>query len=102
MFCKSTQCEKLQVFIYFNKDLVQLLSQVRLLRPHGLPLPDFPAHHQLPELTQIHVHRVGDAIQPSEQRLLALLSKYCIGQLIKNNLYLKNNISKLTEELRQY
>ena len=64
--------------------------------------PDFPAHHQLPELTQIHVHQVGDAIQPSEQRLLAPLSKYCIGQLIKNNLYLKNNISKLTEELRQY
>ena len=24
-----------------------------------------PAHHQLPELTQTHVHRVGDAIQPS-------------------------------------
>ena len=22
-------------------------------------------HHQLPEFTQIHVHRVGDAIQPS-------------------------------------
>ena len=27
--------------------------------------PGFPVHHQLPELTQIHVHRVGDAIQPS-------------------------------------
>ena len=24
-----------------------------------------PVHHQLPELTQIHVHRVSDAIQPS-------------------------------------
>ena len=24
-----------------------------------------PVHHQLPEFTQIHVHRVGDAIQPS-------------------------------------
>ena len=24
-----------------------------------------PVHHQLPESTQIHVHRVGDAIQPS-------------------------------------
>ena len=23
------------------------------------------SHHQLPEFTQIHVHRVGDAIQPS-------------------------------------
>ena len=27
--------------------------------------PAFPVHHQLPELAQIHVHRVGDAIQPS-------------------------------------
>ena len=25
----------------------------------------FPVHHQLPELTQTHVHRVGNAIQPS-------------------------------------
>ena len=28
-------------------------------------LPGFPVHHQLPELTQTHVHRVGDAIQSS-------------------------------------
>ena len=27
--------------------------------------PDFTVHHELPELTQTHVHRVGDAIQPS-------------------------------------
>ena len=27
--------------------------------------PGFPVHHQLPELTQTHVHRVIDAIQPS-------------------------------------
>ena len=26
--------------------------------------PGFPVHHQLPELAQMHVHRVGDAIQP--------------------------------------
>ena len=25
----------------------------------------FPVHHQLPEFTQTHVHRVSDAIQPS-------------------------------------
>jgi len=24
-----------------------------------------PVHHQLPEFTQTHIHRVGDAIQPS-------------------------------------
>ena len=28
-------------------------------------IPGFPAHHQLPELAQTHVSRVGDTIQPS-------------------------------------
>ena len=27
--------------------------------------PGLPVHHQLPEFTQTHAHRVGDAIQPS-------------------------------------
>ena len=27
--------------------------------------PGLPVHHQLPEFIQTHVHRVGDAIQPS-------------------------------------
>ena len=27
--------------------------------------PGFPVHHQLPEFTQTHAHRVSDAIQPS-------------------------------------
>ena len=31
--------------------------------------PGFPIHHQLLELTQTHVHRVGDAIQPSHPLL---------------------------------
>ena len=28
-------------------------------------MPGFPVHHQLPELTQTHIHQVGDAIQQS-------------------------------------
>ena len=28
-------------------------------------MPGLPVHHQLPESTQTHVHRVGDTIQPS-------------------------------------
>ena len=27
--------------------------------------PGLPVHHQLPEFTQTHVHRVSDAILPS-------------------------------------
>ena len=33
--------------------------------PMDCSMPGFPVHHQLPELTQTHVHCVGDAIQPS-------------------------------------
>ena len=32
--------------------------------PMDCSTPGFPVHHQLPELAQNHVHRVGDAIQP--------------------------------------
>ena len=28
-------------------------------------MPGLPVHHQFPELTQTHTHRVGNAIQPS-------------------------------------
>ena len=31
--------------------------------------PVLPNHHQLPEITQTHVHRVGDVIQPSHPLL---------------------------------
>ena len=36
-----------------------------LCEPMNRSTPGFPVHHQLPEFTQTHVHRVGDAIQPS-------------------------------------
>ena len=36
-----------------------------LCDPMNLRTPGLPAHHQLPEFTQTHVHRVSDAIQPS-------------------------------------
>ena len=32
------------------------------------PMKHLPVHHQLPEVTQTHVHRVRDAIQPSHPR----------------------------------
>ena len=41
---------------YSSVQSVQFLSHVLL---------GFPVHHQLPELTQTHVHWVGKAIQPS-------------------------------------
>ena len=36
-----------------------------LCDPMSCSTPGLPVHHQLPESTQTHVHRVGDAIQPA-------------------------------------
>ena len=36
-----------------------------LCHPLNCSTPGLPVHHQLPESIQTHVHRVGDAIQPS-------------------------------------
>ena len=40
-----------------------------LCDPMNLSTPGLPVHHQFPEFTQIHVHQVGDAIQPSHPPL---------------------------------
>ena len=36
-----------------------------LCDPMNRSTPGLPVHHQLPEFTQTHIHRVSDAIQPS-------------------------------------
>ena len=36
-----------------------------LCGPMNRSTPGLPVHHQLPECTQTHIHRVRDAIQPS-------------------------------------
>ena len=40
-----------------------------LCDPMNHSMPGLPVHHQLPEFTQINIHRVGDAIQPSHPML---------------------------------
>ena len=39
------------------------------LQPMDCCTPGFSVHHQLQELTQTHVHHIGDAIQPSHPLL---------------------------------
>ena len=51
-----------QDFVEFSS-VAQLFSS--LCDPIDCSTPGFPVHHQLPELTQTHVHRVSDAIWPS-------------------------------------
>ena len=53
-----------------SRSLSQSISSVTQLcltpfNPMDCSTPGFPVHHHLPELAQTHVHRVGDAIQPS-------------------------------------
>ena len=52
-----------------NISLVQFSSIAQscltLCNPMNRSTPGLPVHHQLPEFTQTHVHRVSDAIQPS-------------------------------------
>ena len=43
-------------------------SCLTLCDPMNCSTPGLPVHHQLPEFTQTHVHRVRDAIQPSHPR----------------------------------
>ena len=43
---------------------VQLLSRVWHSEPMNCSTPGLPVHHQHPEFTQTHVHRVSNAIQP--------------------------------------
>ena len=55
--------------IFSVKGSVQFSSVAQLCptlcHPIVCSTPGFPVHHQLPELTQTHVHLVGDTIQPS-------------------------------------
>ena len=37
-----------------------------LCDPMNRSTPGLPVHHQLPEFSETHVHRVSDAIQPSQ------------------------------------
>ena len=60
-------------FLLFTVAAVQSLSCVQLCKAMVCSTPGFPVLHYLPELAQTHVHRVGDAIQPSHPPLSLLL-----------------------------
>ena len=60
-------------FVYLCSKYYKQNNQIRsvaqswptLCDPMNRSTPDLPIHHQLPEFTETHVHRVSDAIQPS-------------------------------------
>ena len=50
-----------------RSDQIRSVAQLcpTLCDPMNPSTPGLPVHHQLPEFTQTHIHRVSDAIQPS-------------------------------------
>ena len=55
------------IFFLMNYDQFSSFTQscLTLCDPMDCSTPGFPSHHQLPELTQTHIHWVCDAFQPS-------------------------------------
>ena len=48
---------------FYKRSIAQ--SCPTLCNPMNRSTPGLPVHHQLPEFTETHIHRVSDAIQPS-------------------------------------
>ena len=69
-FCsQEIETETLTGFTYSSEKQLAISSVAQLCPtlcdPMNHSTPGLPVHHQLPEFTQTHAHRVGDAIQPS-------------------------------------
>ena len=70
-FPQPTSCQVLDHSrIYLPLQVLVQFSSVAqscptLCNPMNCSIPGLPVHHQLPEFTQTHIHRVSDANQPS-------------------------------------
>ena len=67
---KSESAIHIYIYIYiyiYIKYQIRSVAQScpTVCDPMNHSAPGLPVHHQLPEFTQTHVHRVSDAIQPS-------------------------------------
>ena len=67
IFISSKQ--SFNIISVFQFSSVQLQSCLTLCDPMNRSMSSLPVHRQLLEFTQIHVHWVGDAIQPSHPLL---------------------------------
>ena len=67
--CMYMNCLWQNIHVYVQYTSVHFSSVTQscptLCDPMNRSMPGLPVHHQLPEFTQTHVHRVSDAIQPS-------------------------------------
>ena len=72
-------------------------SCLTLCDPMNHSTPGLPVYYQLPEFTQTHVHRVGDAIQPSHS-----LSRLLFLPPIPPSIWVFSNESTLCMRQPQY
>ena len=61
VYCHLAYLTYMQISVQFSS----VAQSLTLCDPMNRSTPGLPVHHQLPELTQTHVHCAGDAIQPS-------------------------------------
>ena len=65
-----------QISVQFSRSVVSN----SLCNPMNCSMPDFPVHHQLPELAQTHVHWVNDATWPSHSLLSSSSPAFGLAQ----------------------
>ena len=71
---KTFPCDQnYDLLFQFSSVQFSCLIMSKSLDPMDGSTPGLPVHHQLPELSQTHLHRVDDAIQPFHP----LSSPYC-------------------------
>ena len=63
----TLQCNYIPIQYLYRKVQFSSVAQscLTLCDPMNCSTPGLPVHHQLPEFTQTHVHRISNAIQPS-------------------------------------
>ena len=67
---KMDQKPEFKVGLYITLQFISVAqSCTTLCDPINCSTTGLPVHHQLPEFTQTHIHRVGDAIQSSHPLL---------------------------------
>ena len=75
----SMLCRNLPLAILLQFSSVAQLC-LTLCNPMDCSTPGFLVHHQIPEHVQIHVHRVGDSIQPFHTLLSPSLPTFNLSQ----------------------
>ena len=70
VFTKAYSYTLISWYVFISQSVSSVTQSCpTLCYPMNRSTPGLPVHHQLPEFTQTHVHRVGDAIQPSHPLL---------------------------------